>query len=106
MQNSAQPGRTLQSIADGFAVKAPAPVSDVQTQIEYLEDSIAKLDVASCNLLARLSPVLCPCAEPSEKQGPARALAATELAVQISTLASRVDSVRGSIADAYERLGI
>ncbi|KQB59340.1 MULTISPECIES: hypothetical protein [Acidovorax] len=106
MQNSEQPRRTLQSIADGLVVKAQAPISDVQAQIEYLEDSIAKLDAASCNLLARLSPVLCPCADPSERPGPARALASTELAVQISTLASRVDSVRGALADAHGRLGI
>lgn len=106
MQNFENPHRTLQSAADGLMVKAQAPISDVQAQIEYLEGSIAKLDAVGCNLLARLSPVLSPCSDPSDTPGPARAIASTELAVQISTLASRVDSVRGALADAHGRLGI
>ena len=93
--------------SSGGAIGNPsAPTSDVQTQLNYLEDSLAKLDAVACNLIANLSPVLCPGADPNETTGPARALAATGLASQISTLASRVDSVRGALADANGRLGI
>lgn len=82
------------------------PVSDVQAQLNYLEDSIAKLDAVACNVIAKLSPVLCSAVDAKEAVGPARALAATELATQIGTLASRVDSVRGALADTCGRLGI
>lgn len=85
---------------------APAPVSDVQSQIAYLEDSVSRLDAVTLNLLNRLAPVLRCAAPGSGSDSAGSSLPATELATQISTLASRVDSVRGSLAEAYERLGI
>lgn len=84
----------------------PKSVSDVQAQLDYLDESIAKLDAVACNLIAKLSPVLCPVVDAEVQAVPSRAVAATGLANQISTLTSRVDSVRGAIADAYDRLGV
>lgn len=91
----------------GNAIPAPAPQSDVQTQLTHMEDSISRLDAVVLNVLSRLAPVLRPSA-PREigKCADGPPVAATDLAMQISALASRVDSVRGALADAHERLGI
>ena len=82
------------------------PVSDVQAQIDYLEESISRMEAVTSNLLARLSPVLRSTAQPNDKTEAVRALSATQLATLIGTSTSRIDSLRAALADAYERLGI
>jgi hypothetical protein len=82
------------------------PVSDVQAQLDDLEDSITRMEAVTSNLLARLSPVLRSSAPLNEKAAADRALSATLLATQIGTSTSRIDSLRAALADAYERLGI
>lgn len=89
-------------------LSAPMPLSDVQSQVLRLEESIHYLESTVATLITRLDPVLTPdrLADAKGSGDAAVRSADTALSQQLHVSCNRVEGLQARISEVTARLGI